>query len=62
MDELLLVEEDGCFTIIFKESVIINPNIKEINIGSTIKYLWPENAVCRKEYSGEVIAISGEST
>lgn len=29
---------------------------------STIKYLWPENAVCRKEYSGEVIAISGEST
>lgn len=48
MQEFLLVEGDGCFTIIFQNSAIYNPEIPEISIGSIVKYLWPERAACNK--------------
>lgn len=60
MEKQVLLEGDGCYTIILLESIIVNPDLSEVSIGSEVKYLWPEHAACKKQYSGKVIAISSE--
>ncbi|XP_051165726.1 uncharacterized protein LOC127284980 isoform X4 [Leptopilina boulardi] len=56
--ELLLIEGDGCFTIINKMSVIFDSSIPELKRGITIKYLWPEFSAVQKRYTGTIIGMS----
>lgn len=59
-EELILLEGDGCFTIINKSSVKYNPEIPELECGASISYFWPEEAAVKKLYTGIIVGISCE--
>lgn len=63
MEEQLLLEGDGCFTIVDKGSIRFNSSLQDLEIGTMVKYLWPEGGVAFKQYyTGKIIAISGMCT
>ncbi|XP_043461936.1 uncharacterized protein LOC122498319 [Leptopilina heterotoma] len=57
-EEQVLLEWDGCYTIVNKSSIKFDPANLELKIGSSVKYLWPEEAAHKKYYTGTIIEIS----
>lgn len=54
----VLVEGDGCFTIIYSRSIKYDLKMPTLQCGLSVEYLWPEDGVHQKYYTGTIIAIS----
>lgn len=60
MEEQVLILGDGCFTIVYKKSIIFNPALPNLECGSKILYYWPEEAACKRIYNGTIIKVSSK--
>lgn len=60
MGEQVLIEGDGCFTIVNKSSILFESAHPELQCGAEVKYYWPERAVHKKAYIGVIVAFSSK--
>lgn len=60
MEEQVLIFGDGCYTIVYKTSIIFDQKNREVTTGSKVKYFWPEKALHKKAYIGNIIKISSK--
>ncbi|XP_051168147.1 uncharacterized protein LOC127285957 [Leptopilina boulardi] len=59
-EEQVLIEGDGCYTILYKSSIKFNSKTPNLKVGSSIEYLWPEDSAQKKCFTGTIIAISSD--